>query len=249
MKTALISCMPLAFTLQTALACTHPQPSPVPTVAQELTELAPAPCDAQTPVLATCRISANSVHPTQFAVGLKDVQKKREKVAKIKNDPKELRDFLKKKTPPAVKGPEDVFYIVDGHHTTRALSEESVPSIFIKITKDYSDLTNSDFWERMKSENLVWLYDENGEGPKDPIYIPNSITDLPDDPFRSLSEDAKQLGAYQEHSVFYQQFIWANFFRKFIPKEKVTNEYDAAVQDAVKIAKSPEASGLPGYQP
>ena len=207
----------------------------------------PKPCSTATLVGEACALAPSDIHPTQFALGMLDVQRKREKIATLKNDPKQLRDYLKSNIGTAVKGPEDKFYIVDGHHRARALLEEEVPAMWIKVTVDDSDLTMADFWEHMMDDQNVWLYDENGSGPQNPIHVPDSLKDLKDDPYRTLSEDAQNKGAYKKTDTHYQEFIWANFFRKLIPAEKLQKEYDAALEDAVRLAKTTPAMNLPGY--
>ena len=93
----------------------------------------------------------------------------------------------------------------------------------------------------------VWLYDENGSGPQNPIHVPDSLKHLKDDPYRTLSEDAQNKGAYKKTDTHYQEFIWANFFRKLIPAEKLQKEYDAALEEAIRLAKTTPAMNLPGY--
>jgi len=206
------------------------------------------PCGPSTPKDTTCSIQPLSVHPMQFALGFKDVAKKRETIKTFKDKPRELDDFLRKKIIPSIKGPEDVFYILDGHHTTRALAEESVMFMYLKVEKDLSNLSKNKFLETVTKEGLVWLYNENGDGPQDPEKLPSQITELKDDPYRSLAEDAQDEGAYEEKPVYFQQFIWANYFRLHIEKSLVTSNYKKALEQALQWAKHSDASGLPGFK-
>ena len=204
-------------------------------------------CSPQTTVGERCAIAPTKVHPTQFALGLKDVVKKRKKIANSKVNAMELTTYLTKNSPPAVKGPKNVFYIVDGHHRTRAMAEESLSFIYIDVKKDYSAMSVTAFWNQMKKDNYVWLYNEKGEGPLDPSKIPASITMLRDDPYRTLAEDALEHGGFRGTDTLYQQFMWANYFRPLIPLDKVLNDYDEAVKDAVDLAHDEAAQDLPGY--
>jgi hypothetical protein len=207
-----------------------------------------APCSPLMPTESLCSISPTVVHPTQFALSFLEVEEKRERLKKIKDDPEAIDYFLRKKIVPGIKGPESVFYIVDGHHTARALAEESILVLYLRITKDYSALTPQDFLARLRSEGLLWLYDENGVGPQDPAKIPLRIMDLKDDVYRSLAEDARKKGAFDEKPVYFQQFIWANYFRKLVDKSLVESDYKKAIGEAVKWARHPNASELPGFK-
>ena len=227
-----------------AAGCTHEAVEPTSASISPDTKL----CSSQTTIGERCAIAPTKVHPTQFALGLKDVVKKRKKIANSKFNTMELTAYLTKNTPPAVKGPKNIFYIVDGHHRTRAMAEESLTYIYIEVKKDYSTMSQTDFWNQMKKDNYVWLYNEKGEGPIDPAKIPASIAMLPDDPYRSLAEDALEHGGFSSTDTLYQQFMWANYFRPLIPLDKVLNNYDEAVKDAVEFAHDAAAQDLPGYK-
>jgi hypothetical protein len=207
-----------------------------------------APCSPDTSVQTICSTSPTAIHPTQFAVGYRDVEKKREKLRKIKDRPDQIDEYLKKKIVPAVKGPDSVYYIVDGHHTSRALAEESILVLYMRVIHDYSNMNIDTFLAKLKSEQLVWLYDENGVGNQDPRSLPAKILALKDDPYRSLAEDAQEEGAFNEEPVYYQQFIWANYFRKVVDKFLLESNYKEAINEAVLWSKHPKASHLPGYK-
>jgi hypothetical protein len=207
----------------------------------------PKPCSPQTGVGDECEISPMTVHPTQFALGLRDVEHKRIKISKLKNAPVELDEYLHNGAMAAIKGPDELFYLIDGHHRTRAIAEEDMPFIYITVKKDFSDLTMTEFLDRMVQNQYVWLYDENGERHSSPIDIPNSIMDLKDDPYRSLAEDALNDGAYDATDTLFQQFYWANFLRTKISKSTIDGDYDVAKREADLACQSEEASTLPGY--
>lgn len=207
-----------------------------------------APCGPKTPVNTICSISPLAIHPTQFALGYRDVEKKRAKLRKIKDEPEKIDEYLKKKIIPAVIGPDFVYYIMDGHHTSRALAEESILVIYAQVLDDFSNMPMDDFLNRLKTENWLWLYDENGVGNQDPRSIPTRITDLKDDPYRALAEDAQEEGAFEEKPVYFQQFMWGNYFRPLIDRELIGSDYKKAIEEAIKWAKHPNAAKLPGYK-
>jgi hypothetical protein len=207
-----------------------------------------APCSSDTPMHSICSISPIAVHPTQFALGLRDVEDKKSRIRKIQDDPEAIDYFLRKKIVPTIKGPDSVFYILDGHHTTRALAEQSILVLYVRVIQDCSSLDKPTFLTRLKTEGRLWLFDENGVGAQDPDNIPRRILDLKDDPYRSLAESAQDQGAFDEKPVYFQQFIWANYFRKLVDKSLVESNYKKAVKEAVKWAKDPRASQLPGFR-
>ena len=212
-----------------------------------LEKILPKPCGDKSKVGDKCSISPSKLHPTQFALGMRAVEEKRKNIVKIKNSLVQLMTYLDENAPPSVIGPNGRFYIVDGHHRTRAAADEGLKEIFVSIVKDYSDKDMDAFWQSMKEHHLVWPYDENGEGPLNPVKIPDSVLKLADDPFRSLAEEVQVKGGYAETGTYYQQFEWANFFRKKISKTQVHGQYEQAVTKAIDLAKTPAARGLPGY--
>jgi hypothetical protein len=70
---------------------------------------------------------------------------------------------------------------------------------------------------------------------------------LTDDPYRTLAEDAQDRGANKKIDLLFQEFYWANFYRPRIDPDLVTNDYDKAIEEALKLAKTTAASSLPGY--
>jgi hypothetical protein len=224
----------------TALAC-------MSAVSYAAQNAEPQACSEATPVSGVCAISPHEVHPTQFALGFRDVIKKRTKIAAIKHSPVDLSAYLEQNKLRAVKGPRGVFYIIDGHHRCRALTEEDIPKVHLKISADFSGDSPEDFWRHMGRKNLVWRYDEQGQGPLDPALIPHSILELRNDAYRDLAEDALNHGAYQKTEIPFQEFMWANFYRTRIDQSLVESHYEAAVERAVAISHDPDAQHLPGF--
>ena len=233
--------------------CTHDAKSPSPLkepLASKHNDSAPISfeeCSQKTLPGSLCNADLTQIRPTQFCVGFRDVARKR---AKIESEKKASTGTLATKSlkhGTAIKGPEDIFYLVDGHHRAKALQEAGENLFTVKIIADYSDLPMTEFWERMVREKMVWLYDENGSGLQSPLHLPTSLGDLVDDPYRTLAEDAQDRGANKKLDVLFQEFYWANFYRTRIEKTKVLENYDGALDDALNLAKTPAASELPGF--
>jgi hypothetical protein len=194
-----------------------------------------------------CNADLSQLRPTQFCVGFRDVARKK---AKIESEKKSSTGTLATKSlkhGTAIKGPEDIFYLVDGHHRAKALQEAGENLFTVKIMADYSDLPMTEFWDKLVREKMVWLYDESGLGPQSPLHLPTSLNELVDDPYRTLAEDAQDRGANKKLDVLFQEFYWANFYRTRIEKTKVLENYEGALEEAVNLAKTPAASELPGF--
>jgi len=68
----------------------------------------------------------------------------------------------------------------------------------------------------MISSQSVWLYDEKGYQPLNPMFL-STIGNLVNDPYRTLAWQARRGGAFAKADVNYLEFMWANFFRESIP--------------------------------
>jgi hypothetical protein len=110
---------------------------------------------------------------------------------------------------------------------------------------DKPDLTMKRFFVKLEEHHLSHPYDEQG---KKVDKIPKYLSDLLDDPYRSLAGLARKAGAYDKVNVPFAEFKWADFLRdkidaKLICKDKLAR----AIFQAVRLANGPTAAGLPGY--
>ena len=100
----------------------------------------------------------------------------------------------------------------------------------------------------MSERRWIYLYDEKGEGPLSVSQLPQDVTELRDDPYRSLAWKLRKVGGYRKTNFHYSEFTWANFFRTFIdPWSDDADDFESAVMVGVELAKSPLAKELPGY--
>jgi len=172
-------------------------------------------------------------------VGYLDVSRK---VKKIEDDRANNRrepsgDFFAK-AGWVIRGPSGAFYLIDGHHRARALVEAGENLFRVQLIDDLSKMNLEGFWQHMIKRKLVWLYDEQGDGPKDPSNLPSTLQDLSDDPYRTLAEDAQDLGANKKLDIPFQEFYWANFYRPLIGRELLVNDYKGALKKALKLART-----------
>jgi hypothetical protein len=125
-----------------------------------------------------------------------------------------------------VIGPKNIFYIVDHHHRAAALLKIGKDKMIVQVLKTARTIDLPGFWSRMVKNNLAFLYDEQGRGPRSPADLPESIDRLKDDPYRSLAWAVREAGGYRKTEVPFAEFQWAQFFRARIeidPGLRVSN--------------------------
>ncbi len=199
-------------------------------------------------------VELSQLAPTQFNIGHYAMLDKRakmiEKFEKELKDEGKLRKYLLKKVAPAYLAQNGRYYIVDRHHTSRALYEASLPinEFPIDVIKDLQHLTMREFFDYLDQINGLYLY-ENGQGPQDPFSLPQQIWELSDDPYRSLSWMVREEGGYDKVDVNFLEFLWANYFRTRINlKDGSEKELTKNLKRAIEMAHDSSASHLPGYK-
>lgn len=184
------------------------------------------------------------LRPTQMTVGLAEVAIKRREWAAL--DKKERREALQQQVFPAVLGLKQRYYIIDHHHLGLALIEERVHHVWIAVQDDLSWLTPDVFWRVMEYRAWAHPFDIRGQR-RDCREIPRRLTQLNDDPCRSLANRVHEAGGYAKTALPYAEFLWADFFRANMSAVKVQRLSPPAVRAGVKLAKSAAASYLPGW--
>jgi hypothetical protein len=188
------------------------------------------------------------LRPTQFAVGMMEVDEK----IKIVRDfgKKKRRRFVDKTPVPVIRGHDGRLYIVDHHHFLCVCYHVGIKRVRVKIIEDLSKKTLSylKFWAWMRRNRKSYPFCQFGEGPRKEFYLPKDIRGLADDPYRSLAWFVRKAGAFKNSEKTFAEFTWANFFRKkgLLDREGMEG-IEKAIRVAVALAQSPEASKLPGY--
>jgi hypothetical protein len=77
--------------------------------------------------------------------------------------------------------------------------------------------------------------------------IPKSVSDLVDDPFRSLAGELRRLGGSAKDTTPFSEFLSADFLRRRTKRKLVELDFDRALIAAMKSAKSLDAIYLPGW--
>jgi hypothetical protein len=182
--------------------------------------------------------------PTQGAIGYVEVSQKRAEWQRLSS--KKRKTLIAQHWFPSILGPEGRYYIVDHHHLGMALHEEGQSTVQLTVLKDYSSLDHDTFWRVMEFHQWAHPYDEAGKRIGF-HQLPNSVSKLKDDPYRSLAGLTRRAGGYAKDITPYSEFLWADYFRKRIKKQRIRQSMDVAVGLALELAKHPEAGYLPGW--
>jgi hypothetical protein len=145
-----------------------------------------------------------------------------------------------------VLGPRGRSYIVDHHHLGLALLEEGVERVQLLVLDDLSYLVPAIFWRVMEQRNWVHPFDAGGKR-RPYTDIPARITDLVDDPHRSLAGMLRSAGGFAKDASPFAEFLWADYLREHISRGQIRRAIDVALREAQGLAKSPLARYLPGW--
>ncbi len=194
------------------------------------------------PVLIPVKIT--DLRPTQITVGMREVLAKRKHWRETET--KKGEEFLGKHMIPVILGPKHRHYVIDHHHLARALHDEGVKKVAVTIVANLSRLDGDAFWTVMDNRN--WMHPFDAEGRRRHYRdIPKAVTDLIDDPFRSLAGELRRVGGFAKDTTPFSEFIWADFLRRRMKRKLVERDFDRAVEAALELAKSGDADYLPGW--
>jgi len=184
------------------------------------------------------------LRPTQITVGMREVtEKRRQWRERVDRDGGE---FLGRHMIPVLLGPKRRHYVIDHHHLARALEEEGIKNILVTIVADLHALQKSSFWVVLDHRGWCHPYDASGRR-RDFDDIPTTISDLVDDPYRSLAGQLRLAGGFAKDTTPFSEFIWADFLRRRVSPKQVRTNFPAAVAEALKLAKTKDAEYLPGW--
>src|ERR1700735_1938459 len=186
-----------------------------------------------------------SLRPTQMTVGMREVKEKRKRWREHKSS-KKRAELLGKHMIPVVLGPDKHYYVVDHHHLARSLHEEGVKDILVTVIGDLTMVQRDAFWGVMDNKRWVYPYDAKGERQHFKE-IPKSTTVLKDDPFRSMAGELRRSGGFAKDTTPFSEFLWADFLRRRMSNQRVKHEFDIALREALRLAKSRDADYLPGW--
>lgn len=186
-------------------------------------------------------IAIDDLRPTQMTVGVREIEQRAVEIKKMAKD-----KAIQKNVIPVVKGPKDHLYVIDHHHLCRALLLAGVDEVSVIIVLNLDRLEKDEFWVFMDNRGLVHPFDAGG---KRQSYsdIPKKLKDLEDDPFRSLAGELRRMGGYAKDTTPFSEFLWADYLRRRIDPADVKKDFDAALGEAMALAKKRQSDHLPGW--
>ncbi len=191
-------------------------------------------------------IGIKDLHPTQANLGFKEVEKKAKKVAK-KQANGELEQYLRMESVPVVLGPGNKKYMIDGHHFLAAAYKQKIEKVYYEVVDDYSNQADQTaFWKKMIDAKRVYLKDKGQ--PIEPSDLPNDITGLTDDPYRTFAADVRDRGGFNKTDTPFMEFMWADYFRPLVALDFIETDHKKAIKQGRVLARDSRAADLPGYR-
>jgi hypothetical protein len=193
----------------------------------------------------TCK--TKKLKPTQFAVGEFEVMSK---LHELEGKKRRRAKALMRHVVPVAISPDGEYYALDHHHFVLAALRAGIKRVRIDVRMDYSGrrMSRGAFWNAMDRRGWLYLIDQFGDGPREPLYLPISMQGLSDDPYRSLAWMVRQAGGYGSEEDLYYAFQWGEFFRKhrlLLGSER--RDLKKILPAALQLAGSPQARKLAGY--
>jgi len=189
-------------------------------------------------------VPIGELRPTQMTVGFREVEIKRRQWRDADQGARVA--LLRSHVIPAVIGPKGRHFIVDHHHFAKALLEEKAGLVAVYVLADLEPLAKEEFWTFLDNSDWCHAYDADGKRCELSA-IPKHLTDLADDPFRSLVGELIRAGGCAKSNQPFFEFLWADFLRRRLKRQLVEHEFATALVEALKLAKGAEARSLPGW--
>jgi len=230
-------------------------------------------CSQKSPRGLLFQARVSELRPTQSGVGLDEVYAKAEAMSRKNKD--DLSAFLLIRPVPVVIGNGGRPYLTDHHHLARAVWEvaqnkneagldESNARVVVEVINNWSVLKDAQFWKAMHDNRWVYLFDAMGGGPLQPAVLPKHVKDLRNDPYRGLAWYVRSHFGYAKMPADFAEFQWAQFFRTrmILDNRLLSNQIEDVdillsrmkaeerqelIEEAISLARSDEAAGLPGY--
>lgn len=180
-----------------------------------------------------CLISIGELHPTQAKVGMYQVYYNQELLKFIEDHKspkyKSINEYLKDQVIPVIIGANNKMYLIDNHHTVRAIWDyykaDKNTKVYIKVIKNWAN--KKDFWEEMKANNYTYLGASGAEIK--PSQLPENIGGLTNDNYRSAVGLAVKWAFFEKpkgDAKYFYQFKWGNCLKQlnFKLPEKINRE-------------------------
>ncbi|MFM0415998.1 ParB-like protein [Paraburkholderia aromaticivorans] len=184
------------------------------------------------------------LRPTQLTHGLREIRQKTQFYQSLSGH--DLDMAIAEKPVPLVIGPGGSPFAIDHHHVATALWHAGIKVMPAILVTDFSSLSYQEFWLSMENHRWTYPYDAKGQR-RSFTDMPDHMWELADDEYRSLAASVRDAGGYEKTTVPLEEFRWADLFRTCLPYPKSDEEFVSVERQALKLARSRAAAGLPGY--
>ena len=84
-------------------------------------------------------------------------------------------------------------------------------------------------------DNRSWMHPFDAKGERRHYRdIPKSVTELVDDPFRSLAGELRRAGGFAKDTTPFSEFLWADFLRRRMKRKLVEGDFERALEKAMQ---------------
>ena len=190
-------------------------------------------------------VAIASLRPTQFTLGMREVERRTEEIAAL--GAKKREDYVRERPVPCVQGLEGRLFIIDRHHMCRALLAIGAKEVRINMLCAIPSLDKDEFWTFMDLRG--WVHPFDNQGRRRPISdLPLNIADLADDPYRALAGFLRRDEGFKKDDTPFEEFIWADFLRRRVDTKLMAKDFNRAKAQALTLAHSEAAAHLPGWK-
>lgn len=188
------------------------------------------------------------LRPTQLCVGLAEVRSRLRDFSG--EDARERRSYLGSKPVPLVRNRSGEVWMVDRHHRLRALIEmDPGATAFGYVVLELDTDDHQQVLDALHQRGWLYLYDGRGLGPLSPSALPDQLTGLQDDPYRSLVWKLKKEGVLAPAPLIpFHEFRWGAWLRSRPLPPFSSDQLEPALPRARALARSSAASHLAGWK-
>ena len=188
------------------------------------------------------------LRPTQLCVGLAEVRSRLRDFGA--ENTRERRSYLGSKPVPLVRSADGSVWMVDRHHRLRALIEiEPGATAFGYVVLELDSPDPQQVLAALHQRGWLYLYDGRGLGPLPPSALPEQLTGLQDDPYRSLVWKLKQEGVLAAAPLIpFHEFRWGAWLRSRPLPPFSSEQLEPALPRARALARSGAAAHLAGWK-
>ncbi len=188
------------------------------------------------------------LRPTQLCVGLAEVRSRLRDFGA--EGARERRSYLGSKPVPLVRSRGGEVWMVDRHHRLRALIDmDPTATAFGYVVLEVDSDERASVLEELRQRGWLYLYDGRGLGPLPPSALPDQLTGLQDDPYRSLVWKLKKEGVLAPAPLIpFHEFRWGAWLRSRPLPPFSSDQLEPALPKARALARSSAAAHLAGWK-